>query len=133
VTVSGKGGATGTLTSGSQVLVGRSQQGMDTRPLSRQEVILWQSQTSMVGPFLAVISPVEGVTVDDASIRVAGRVEPGAALLVNGEPVAVSETGKFSVTVSAEEGSNTLVLTARDTVGRETTVVRTVLRATSDD
>lgn len=82
----------------------------------------------MVGPFLEVSSPVDGVLVEGVTCVVSGRAEPGCLVLVNGGRVELSERGEFSITVPLAAGVNTIVVTARDAANRETTLVRAVPR-----
>jgi hypothetical protein len=129
VAVAGRDGAATTLTAGSRTVIAPGQEGLDTYPLTPEDVAQWHEQTSMLGPFLALESPEDGVLVEEVSCTVSGRSEAGVQVLVNGGAVDTSSEGRFSVAVPLEAGVNTLVVTARDAAGRETTVVRTVPRA----
>ncbi len=68
----------------------------------------------------------DGLTVNDSAFRIAGQVEPGASLVVNGRPVAVDNRGNFSTLVTLQEGENLITLTATDLAGNTTTVQRLV-------
>jgi len=129
VAVVGKDGAGGTLTAKSVTAITPDQIALDIEPLTAANLAEWEKQTSMVGPFLAVESPVDGVLVETGSCIVSGRVESGAQVFLNAGPVEVSQDGRFLVAAALEAGGNTLVVTARDSGGRETMVVRTVPRA----
>jgi len=128
VAVARRDGATATLTGGSETCIAPGQQALETQPLTSEELEQWRTQTSMIGPFLAVSSPADEVLVEEASCTVSGRVEPGAEVFVNGRQVEVSAKAEFLLTVPLEAGPNILAVSARDAAGRETTVVRTVTR-----
>jgi hypothetical protein len=53
-------------------------------------------------------------------VTLAGESEPGVHLTVNGGYVPVAENGRFSATVQAVPGSNTVVVAAVDRAGNET-------------
>lgn len=129
VKVTGTEGAEGTLTGGSQTRLGSGQRSVATRPLTLEELESWREEVGLVGPFLAVASPADGITVEGEAVEVSGRAEPGVAVRVNQQEATVSERGAFSVRVPLEMGSNTIVVRARDRDGRETRVERAISRA----
>lgn len=55
----------------------------------------------------------------EKSLRVAGRTEPGAVLLLDGKPVALTD-GHFDETVTLVPGDNLIELTATDVAGNVT-------------
>ena len=128
VAVKRRDGATATLTGGSHTSITPGQQGLETYPLSPEEMEQWAAQASMVGPFLLLTSPEEAAVFQDASCTVSGRVEPGAQVFVNRRQVEVSRQAEFSLTLPLETGPNVLVVSARDAAGRETTIVRNLTR-----
>jgi len=129
VAVARRDGSGTTLTGGSHTRVSPGQQALDTRPLTGEEIEQWRRQASLLGPFLALSSPLDGAAVTEPSCAVSGRVEPEAQVFVNGRMVQPSQRGEFLTSVPLEPGMNTLVITARDAAGRETTIMRTLSRA----
>lgn len=129
VEVATAAGTSTILTGGSETDILPDQEALETSPLPPDDVAAWEAHTSMVGPFLVVESPADGVLIERASCAVSGRTEAGAQVFVNGDPVSVDDEHRFSVKVSLGEGMNYLVATARDAEGRETTVVHAVPRA----
>jgi hypothetical protein len=129
VEVTGAEGAAGTLTGGSETTVGSGQRSLSTRPLTSEELESWRAEATLVGPFVAVASPMDGVTVEEEAVDVSGRVEPETTVWVNQREATVSERGTFSLSMPLEMGPNTIVVRARDSAGRETTVERAVSRA----
>lgn len=129
VEVAGTEGAGGTLTGGSQTTIARGQRSVATRPLTFEELESWRAEAGLVGPFLAVTSPADGIAVEEEAIEVSGRAEPGVAVWVNQREATVSERGTFSARVPLEMGPNRIVVRARDKDRRETKVERAVSRA----
>lgn len=82
------------------------------------------------GPTIALASVPDGLVVRDPSVRVTGRVDPGAQLQVNGNTVPVDANGNFSTLVALQGGNNLITLTASDLAGNATTLQRTVHFAT---
>jgi len=127
VRVTGLKGGTAILTGGSTTTVTKGQPATDSRPLSAHDLMQWQAQPAMVGPFLMVKSPGEGEEIEGSAARVEGRTEPSTTVLVAGREVSVADDGSFLTQAELRPGLNTLDVTARDRDGRETTVTRTVL------
>lgn len=74
-----------------------------------------------IPPALSLTEPADGSTVTEPSVRVAGTTEPGARLVVNGIETAVGPDGAFSILLALAEGTNAIVVTARDASGNEAT------------
>ncbi len=127
----GAGGAAATLTSGSETVVKRGQRGATTQPISAAAEQAWQAQDALIGPFLEVAAPRDGTAVAERTMIVRGRVERGAAVLINGKVAAVDEEGKFVDVVPLEKGPNVLTITASDGSGHECTRSLRVLRVES--
>ena len=81
------------------------------------------------GPALSW-TPADGTGFFDPSLVVGGTVTDAhagvAEVLVNGSAASLTPDGTFAADVDLVEGENTLVVTARDRVGNETTETRTV-------
>lgn len=70
------------------------------------------------GPgLLLTFPPVEYATLPYQCVRLAGRVDAGVELHVNGEPARVYPTGSFLALVPLVDGANTILITARDRRG----------------
>lgn len=68
-------------------------------------------------PEITLFEPQGGTTMDVGSVEVKGQVEPGSAVTVNGNPVALSATGDFHVLVDLVLGANTVTVVAKDALG----------------
>jgi len=117
-----------TLTTGSETTIAKGQDAVTVLPLAPESRAEWQEQTSVIGPFLEVTSPEDGIQMEGSTIAVVGRTEPGVEVIVNGQPIVVSEKGRFSADVSLGPGADTVAIVARDSADRETSCVRTLSR-----
>ncbi len=79
-----------------------------------------------VPPYLLLKSPLENAVVNQGSVSVAGEIEKGAGLIVNGEAASVSEEGTFSVNIPLKAGVNLITVAAKDKAGNQTKVERSV-------
>lgn len=87
---------------------------------------------STSAPTLNVTSPAEGLLTNSNKITVSGTAAAGDSsvtlqeVTVNGQSVSVGEGGAFSYEYTGTEGENTITITAKDSLGRPTTVTRHV-------
>ena len=79
-------------------------------------------------PHLVVESPHDQLVVGDQEVTVAGRVDPKASLMVN-DTVVSNEAGNFSLRMPLDVGVNTIRVRAFRRHGKDTTVVRSVIRS----
>ena len=84
-------------------------------------VTILPTQAIMAGQkvFLTITSPVDGTTVSQNKVTVSGKTLPGAEVSVNEVELTAGADGKFSVTVSLEEGENPILITAGNEEGFE--------------
>ncbi len=72
-------------------------------------------------PSLTITEPSNGSTVDRSTVTFRGLAEAQATVKVNGQSVSVTSSGSFAKTVSLQEGSNSIVVSATDAAGWTTT------------
>ena len=93
-----------------------------------------------VPPTLNVTSPADGLITATSSVTVAGTTNDATSspvtvtILLNGKDqgaVTVASNGTFSKVITLKEGSNTIVVKAKDAAGKESSVTRTVTLDTS--
>lgn len=93
-----------------------------------------------VPPTLNVTSPADGLITATSSVTVAGTTNDATSspvvitISLNGTDqgtVPVGTGGTFSKVVTLKEGSNTIIVKARDSAGKESSVARTVTLDTS--
>lgn len=91
-------------------------------------------------PTLSVTSPAAGLITNTAALTVSGTTNDATSspvtvkITLNGTnqgTVTVASSGAFSKAVTLKEGSNTIVVTATDAVGKASTITRTVTLDTS--
>ncbi len=75
-------------------------------------------------PMLTVDSPAASAQVSTDTVTVAGSTEPGVAVKIGSELVPVDEEGRYVQNVHVEEGTNTVLVTARSRSGKERTITR---------
>ncbi|TSC71880.1 MAG: cytoskeleton protein RodZ [Parcubacteria group bacterium Gr01-1014_38] len=90
--------------------------------------VLFNVRTFTRPPQLDVFEPSQDLEVQDSTLTVRGRTDATAELFINGERILVRDDGSFAETVGLGEGVNTLRIVAKSIGGRETLVVREILR-----
>jgi len=78
-------------------------------------------------PLLIVDKPESDMVLEENRIEVSGRTSRGVDVSLNGESLPLSESGRFSATISLSYGVNTLEFIAVNPWGRKTVVTRTVV------
>jgi hypothetical protein len=87
---------------------GAGNEGLDaTRAITRDDE----------APEIQVYGPSPGMRVEVAAVQVSGNAGPGSTVTVDGDPVSVTATGDFQVTVSLDLGTNVIRIEAVDPVG----------------
>lgn len=77
--------------------------------------------------FLEIAAPKDQSVVAESSVLVEGRTVPDAVVSVNGQPVEVDASGKFSTRVTLESGPNAIEVIASDFRGNYQPKVITVV------
>ena len=77
-------------------------------------------------PSLSVNSPKENQVVNGNSVTVFGSTESDAKIVVNNQPVMVSDDGKFSVSLDVSKDTKEIDITASSRSGKMTTVTRKI-------
>lgn len=79
-------------------------------------------------PELTLANPATETTVmQDEFVTLEGRVDPRDKLLVNDKELAPDKDGNFQMSYRLEPGLNTITVTARRILGRETRLVRQII------
>lgn len=79
-------------------------------------------------PSLIISSPQENmVVVGENSFPLVGSVSNTSELKINGEQVQIQSDGSWQKTVSLQEGINTVEITAKKFLGRETKVIKQIV------
>lgn len=75
-------------------------------------------------PVLEVETPKNNTVVRVEEISVSGKTNSDAELIINDQPVTVSDNGSFKVQIKLQPGINTITLVSTNKFNRQTTVVR---------
>lgn len=86
--------------------------------------LFWQVRGVLEPPRLTIFSPIEGYTVKQTSVMVAGETESETQLTINGQDIMVNNRGKFETKIDLSQGVNTLVFTATKKHGKSTSITR---------
>ena len=89
--------------------------------------IIYQYRSFAGAPILILDQPRTDLTVSDPLLNVVGRTDPDAAIFLNGQEISTGERGTFSAHITLAEGVNTLNFIAKNKLGKENKVSRTVV------
>lgn len=79
-------------------------------------------------PELTIINPPDGLMTGLTAIVLQGVTEKEVAVHVNGTPIQHSEDGNFETEIPLQTGVNTIAVQATKKSGKQTIIVRTVIR-----
>jgi len=88
----------------------------DVGNVTTQEIIIHRKTT----PPNLELNIEEGATFQQSEIQIIGKTDPGAAVLVGGQAVAVNSLGEFQTTLNLLTGENLLEVVAQDQAGNVT-------------
>lgn len=102
---------------------------------SNEEGVLFVYNESVavdaVPPALALYEDLDGITVSDESVIIAGKAEPGCLLTINDTEVELSERGVFDYEYTLSDGVNTITVNAVDDAGNITSYAIKVNKSTA--
>jgi hypothetical protein len=81
---------------------------------------IYQAQKIIHGPEIVVTSPASGSTVRENSIEIVGTTKNISEISLNGRPIFIDESGKFSEKLMLYLGYNIIKLKAQDKFGAKT-------------
>ncbi len=87
---------------------------------------LFQYRDALFDPSLSVSSPVDGAVVHTGVITVVGKASPGALVSIDGDAALTDKNGAFSKETGLFTGEQTIVVMAKNSYGRTTTLFRRV-------
>lgn len=86
---------------------------------------LYEARGVLIGP--AIELPAEAMTVTEPFVHIRGTAERITELKLNGKQIPVTESGEFDEPFLLAEGSNWLLLEAKDARGRTTEKKLTII------
>ena len=89
--------------------------------------IIYQYRSFAGAPILIIDQPAIDLTTSDPLLNIVGRTDPDAEVFLNGQQVTTGERGTFSTHVTLAEGVNILNFVAKNKLGKERRVTRTVV------
>ncbi len=87
----------------------------------------WHIREVSAPPALAVVVPEEGMHVSGSVVKLFGKTEPTATILINGERILVQDDGQFEAELDIPSGLNTLKVEAKRRQGQSTIIERHVI------
>lgn len=88
--------------------------------------ILYQLSIVAAAPNLRITSPADNTEVVGSSTNLIGKTDGGADVFINGTKIATSPEGDFNETVALQDGVNEIAITAKNKLGKESSVKRTI-------
>jgi cytoskeletal protein RodZ len=87
--------------------------------------LFYQYRSAFFSPSLSVETPKEEV-LTSSEIVVSGKADASAAVTVNNTPVALDMDGNFRKTITVFPGESTIVIRAKNRLGKESVVEKTI-------
>lgn len=87
----------------------------------------WSLLKIVAPPQISLQSPPDGLVTVERTIAIEGTTEPEVTLQINGEDVAVSNDGRFSDTLTLQDGLNTVRISAFKKHSEEMVVTRRII------
>lgn len=75
-------------------------------------------------PLLEIASPANNIVVRTEQISVSGKTNSDASLVINDQPVTISDDGSFKISLKLQPGINTITIVSTNKFQRQTTLVR---------
>ncbi len=89
--------------------------------------IVYQFKFLVGPPILSVFEPSQDILTMEKKIKLAGLVEVGAVLTINGQPAGISGEGRFEEELALQPGVNLIEFLARNHLGKTAAVKRMVV------
>ncbi len=88
---------------------------------------LFQARHIILGPELALLSPLDGTVATTSLIYVTGTARNVTFISLNDRPIFLNEKGEFEEKYLAQQGQSTIIVRARDRFGRETEITSRIV------
>ncbi len=88
--------------------------------------IIWQFVLLASPPKITLNSQIPA-TVSTNYVIVSGQVDAGSDLFINNSPVLISPDGSFSERIAVQDGNNPIAISARNKLGKTSTVSRNIV------
>jgi len=88
--------------------------------------LFFQYLSFVRAPKLEVAAPSENQVVESRTLHVAGKTDVEATVIVNNQPVVISENGDFETELDVDENTQKVEVKSKSRSGKETVVVRNI-------
>lgn len=88
----------------------------------------WHVYNLFRAPLLVVENPPRDIITQDGSLALSGRAQKETDVTVNGAVIDAEKDGTFHDTITLQDGMNVIEVRAVNKFGKETTVVRRVVK-----
>lgn len=89
--------------------------------------LAWQFSALAAAPHVDLTSPISDQVITGGVVEVSGKATPGTDVFINDSPILVDADGKFDDKLALSDGLNTIQITAKNKLGKTTTVSRNIL------
>jgi hypothetical protein len=89
--------------------------------------LFWQFSALTAAPKLTITNPDKDQVLYGSLITINGQVNGGADVYVNESPILSDANGNFSDAIALQDGVNAIRVTAKNRLGKNTTVTRNIL------
>lgn len=89
--------------------------------------LVFQLRSITAPPNLTITNPSKDQVLYGSLINMSGKVAGGADVYVNNSPILVDDSGSFTDPIALQEGVNSIEITAKNRLGKTTTVTRNIL------
>jgi len=77
-------------------------------------------------PLLEVISPEDGMRMSEMIVKVEGRTDNDATVVINNQPIIVNDGGEFMIDLAITKDTKEIVVVAKSRSGKESTIRRKI-------
>lgn len=77
-------------------------------------------------PRLVILSPIDGMIIEENSVYIKGETEKGTEVFINDQPTLVNDDGEFNEKVGLQEGFNTISVKVKNRFDKEITQTITI-------
>ncbi len=88
--------------------------------------LFWQYRSLTGPPELKIELPKDNARIEQKYIQAEGSVDSNAKLFINEQQVNIDENGNFTVPLALSTGLNTIIFTAKNEIGGNQEIIRTV-------
>lgn len=89
--------------------------------------LLFYFKNLVLAPSLEITHPSSDIKIEESSIEIVGKVDPGSDLSINEQAILPDEDGNFSKLINLKKGMNTILVSAKKKYSKENIIIKQVL------